>query len=100
MSAPTEAEIRAWILERWQAPRDGDRLSLAGEFSDAFGLITEATVGLWDVADFRPSEEERYDALLSATTVRVRRDAEQALLDAVIEALGRFARDCPAAPGH
>ena len=97
MSAPDEAEIRAAIIERWTAPRVGG-LSLAGEFADAFGTITAAADGLWKVDDFRPSELDRYDGLLSAATTRVRRAAETMLLDAVIAALTVFAAEYPEAP--
>jgi len=95
--APSEAEVRAWIIERWTAPRVGG-LSLAGEFADAFGTITAAADGLWNVDDFRPSELDRYDGLLSEATTRVRRAAETMLLDAVIEALITFAAEYPEAP--
>jgi hypothetical protein len=95
--APSGAEVRAAIIERWQAPRAG-RLSLAGEFADAFGTITAAADGLWNVDDFRPSELDRYDGLISAATTRVRRTAEAMLLDAVIEALISFAAEYPEAP--
>jgi hypothetical protein len=95
--APSEAEVRASIIEWWTAPRDGC-LSLAGEFADAFGTITAAADGLWNVDDFRPSELDRYDGLLSVAAVRVRREAEATLLDAVIEALISFAAEYPEAP--
>jgi hypothetical protein len=95
--APSEAEVRAAIIERWHAPRLGG-LSLAGEFADAFGTITAAADGLWNVDDFRPSELDRYDGLLSAATTRVQRAAETMLLDAVIEALIIFAAEYPEAP--
>ena len=97
MGAPGETEVRAAVIERWQAPRDGG-LSLAGEFADAFGTITAAAGGLWNVDDFRPSELDRYDGLLSEATTRVRRAAETMLLDAVIEALITFAAEYPEAP--
>ena len=97
MVAPSEAEVRAWIIERWQAPRVGG-LSLAGEFADAFGTITAAADGLWNVDDFRPSELDRYDGLMSAATTRVRRATEAMLLDAVIAALTVFAAEYPEAP--
>jgi hypothetical protein len=95
--APSEAEVRATIIECWAAPREGRR-SLAGEFADAFGTITAAADGLWNVDDFRPSELDRYDGLMSAATVRVRQAAETMLLDAVIEALIVFAAEFPEAP--
>ena len=63
-------------------------LSLAGEFADAFGTITAAVDGLWQTDDFRPSELDRYDGLLSEAT----------LLDAVIAALNIFAAEYPEAP--
>lgn len=97
MGAPAEAEVRAHVLAAWHAPRPG-RLSLAGEFADAFGTITAAADGLWAVDDFRPSEADRCDALLSEATVRVRRIAEAQLLDAVIDALVAFAIAYPDAP--
>jgi hypothetical protein len=95
--APGEADVRAWIIEGWTAPRVG-RLSLAGEFADAFGTITAAADGLWQTDDLRPSELDRYDGLLSAATTRVRRAAETMLLDAVIAALNIFAAENPEAP--
>jgi hypothetical protein len=95
--APSETEVRASIIERWTAHRDG-RLSLAGEFADAFGTITAAPDGLWNVDDLRPSELDRYDGLMSAATTRVRRAAEAMLLDAVIEALITFGAEYPEAP--
>jgi len=73
-------------------------LSLAGEFADAFGTITAAADGLWNVDEFRPSELDRYDGLLSAATTRVRREAEATLLDAVTAALTVFAAEYPEAP--
>ncbi len=97
MVAPSEAEVRAVIIERWTAPRVGG-LSLASEFADAFGTITAAADGLWNVDDFRPSELDRYDDLLSEATIRVRRAAETQLLDAVIAALIAFAAEYPEAP--
>jgi hypothetical protein len=97
VGAPSEAEVRAWITERWQAPRVGG-LSLASEFADAFGTITAAVDGLWQTDDFRPSELDRYDGLLSEATTRVRGAAEAMLLDAVIEALITFAAEYPEAP--
>jgi hypothetical protein len=97
VAAPSEVEVRAAIIERWQAPRDGG-LSLAGEFADAFGTITAAADGLWNVDEFRPSELDRYDGLLSVATTRVRRAAETMLLDAVIEVLIIFAAEYPEAP--
>jgi hypothetical protein len=95
--APSEAEVRAAIIEQWQAPRVGG-LSLAGEFADGFSTITAAADGLWNVNDFRPSELDRYDGLMSAATVRVRQAAATMLLDAVIEALIIFAAEFPEAP--
>jgi hypothetical protein len=95
--APGEAEVRAAIIERWHAPRVG-RLSLAGEFADAFGTITAAADGLWQTDDFRPSELDRYDGLTSEATIRARRAAEAMLLDAVIAALIIFATEYPQAP--
>jgi hypothetical protein len=97
VAAPSEAEVRAWIIERWQAPRGGG-LSLAGEFADVFGAITAAADGLWETDDFRPSELDRYDGLLSSATTRVRREAEATLLDAIIAALFSFAAEYPEAP--
>ena len=97
MAAPSEAEVRAAVIERWTAPRVGG-LSLAGEFADAFGTITAAADGLWQTDDFRPSELDRYDGLLSAATTGVRREAEATLLDAVIAALISFAAEFPDAP--
>jgi hypothetical protein len=94
--APSEAEVRAAVIERWQAPRVGG-LSLASEFADAFGTITATADGLWNTDDFRPSELDRYDGLLSAATSRVRRAAEAMLLDAVIAALTMFAAEFPEA---
>ena len=97
MAAPGETEVRAAIIERWQAPRVGG-LSLAGEFADAFGTIPAAVDGLWQTDDFRPSELDRYDDLLSVATTRVRRAAEAMLLDAVIAALITFGTEYPEAP--
>ena len=97
MVAPSEAEVRAAVIEPWQAPREG-RLSLAAEFADAFGTVTAAADGLWQTDDFRPSELDRYDGLMSAATTRVRREAEAMLLDAVIAALISFAAEYPEAP--
>jgi hypothetical protein len=97
VAASSEAEVRAAIIERWQAPRVGG-LSLAGEFADAFGTITAAADGLWKTDDFRPSELDRYDSLMSAATIRVRRAAEAMLLDAVIAALSTFAAEYSKAP--
>ena len=97
MVAPGEAEVRAAVIERWQAPRVGG-LSLAGEFADAFGTITAAADGLWNTDDFRPSELDPYDGLMSAATTRVRRATEAMLLDAVIAALIIFAAEYPEAP--
>jgi hypothetical protein len=97
VGGPSEAEVRAWITERWQAPRVGS-LSLASEFADAFGTITAAADGLWNVDDFRASELDRYDGLMSAATIRVRKAAETQLLDAAMEALIIFAAENPEAP--
>lgn len=97
MAAPSEEEIRFRVIEQWAAPQRG-RLSLASAFADAFATITAAADGLWATDDFRPSELDRYDALLSAASVRVRQAAEAMLLDAVISALTRFAHEHPDAP--
>jgi hypothetical protein len=97
VGVPDEAKIRAHLLGAWNAPRPGT-LSLAGQFADAFGTITAVADGLWAIDDFRPSEVDRYDALLSEATVRVRQIAEAALLDAVIDALAAFAIACLDAP--
>jgi hypothetical protein len=90
-------EIREAVVTAWQAPRVG-RLSLASEFADAFGTITAAADGLWQTDDFRPSELDRYDGLMSAATTRVRRAAEAMLLDAVIVALISFAAEYADSP--
>ena len=97
MAAPSEAEVRAAVIQRWRAPRVGG-LSLAGEFADAFGTITAAADGLWQTDDFRPSELDHWDQWLSEATTRVRRAAEAMLLDAVIAALIVFAAEYPEAP--
>jgi hypothetical protein len=93
----TRDEIRAAIVAAWEAPRPG-RLSLAGEFADGLGTITEAVTPMWAIDDFRASEEERFDGLLSEATVSVRIAAEAMLLDAVVRAMVAFAAECPAAP--
>ena len=86
--------IRAAIYGRWARPRDG-RLSLAAEFSDAVGVAVSATDRLWDTADFRPSELDRYDALLSSAATTVRRSAEASILEAIVAALVVFAAERP-----
>ena len=97
MTVPTRGAIREAVAAAWEAPRP-DRLSLAGDFADAFGTVMEAIAPMWAGEDFRPSEEEAYDRLLSEATVRVRRAAEAMLLDAVADALVAFAEACPDAP--
>ena len=97
LSAPDEAAIRAAIYGSWARPCDGG-LSLAAEFSDAFGAAVRATDDLWDTDDFRPSELDRYDALLSAAGTTVRRSAEVTLLEAIVAALVVFATEHPDAP--
>ena len=92
-----EAEIRAAIRARWTRSPDVG-LSLAGEFSDAIGAALGAVHGLWETADFRPSELDRYDALLSAAGTMARRAAEAILLEAIVDALVVFAAEHPAAP--
>jgi hypothetical protein len=97
MSAFDEADIRASVHERWTRPREGG-LSIAAEFSDAFVTAFAAADGLWNTDDFRPSELDRYDALLSEALTLVRREAESRLLDALVEALTTFAVEHPDAP--
>lgn len=97
MSAPTEAEIRATLHAHWTRPRDS-RLSLADEFSDAFGAACSVVDGLWDTDNFRPAEEDRYDALVSAAGTMVWRGAEARLLEVLITALATFAAEHPDAP--
>src|SRR5437588_713132 len=66
------------------------------------GAAAAAAHGLWAVDDFRPSEEQRYDALLSAALGEVQQLAEGLLLEALTRALLRFAAEQPGAPraGH
>lgn len=97
VSPPSPDEIRTAVVARWHEPRPG-RLSLAGEFADACGTAGEAADGLWDVGDFRASEESWYDELLSAALARVRSEVERVLLDAVVGALTDFASEHPDAP--
>ena len=97
INQPDEDEIRSAILERWIRPREG-RLSLAAQFSDAIGAAIGVVDAIWDVANFRPSEEARFDALLSAAVTAVQHEAETKLLEAVIAALVTFAAEHPAAP--
>jgi len=97
MSAPTQAEIRASIQERWTRSRQS-RLSLASELSDAFGAATAVVDGLWDTDDFRASELERYDELLSGAVARIHREAQMRLLDALVAACVSFAAEHPTAP--
>ncbi len=95
--APTETEITAAVYGRWTRPREGG-LSLSAEFADAFGAALAAADGLWDTDDFRPSELDRLDGLLSAAGTAVRREAEAKLLDALVTALAAFAAEHPDAP--
>ena len=97
MSAPDETEIRASIEERWTRSKESG-LSLAAEFSDAFGAAGAVVDGLWDTDDFRASELERYDELLSGAVTMVLRDAETRLLDALVAACVSFAAEHPEAP--
>jgi hypothetical protein len=97
MSAPTEDEIRALIQERWVRSCEGG-LSLAGEFSDAFGATSAVVNGLWDIDDFRASELEPYDRLLSGAIATIARELETRLLDAIVGACVAFALEHPEAP--
>ena len=71
MTPPSAADIRAAMATRWTQPVEGG-LSLADAFSDAFGTAATVTDELWDTDDFRPTELERFDELLSEATRRIR----------------------------
>ena len=97
MSIPDDAAIRAHVETRWREPRT-DGLSLAAAFSDAFTSAMGAADGLWAIDAFRPSEQARYDGLLSVACTKVQYKAEAMLLDAMVEALTRFVAEHPEAP--
>ena len=97
MNEPLERDLRLALDEAWRRSDDGT-LSLAARFSDAFSDAAAVARGLWDLDDFRPSELERYDALLSAAIGGAQREAERALLDAFARALATFAAEHPDAP--
>jgi hypothetical protein len=92
-----EAELRAAIEEGWHRRREGG-LSLAGQFADAFTNGAGTASDVFDLADFRSSELDRHDALLSAGVSELRAFAESELLDALLAAVLTFAREHPAAP--
>jgi hypothetical protein len=98
MSTPDKAAIRAHVESRWREPRSGG-LSLAAAFSDAFTAAMAAADGLWAIDEFRPSEQARYDGLLSAACTEVQRTAEGMLLDAMVDALVGFRRSTPGRRG-
>ena len=97
MTSPDEAAIRDHIESRWREARTGG-LSLASAFSDAFTEAMAAAHGLWAVDALRPSEQERYDGLLSVVCTEVQYRAQTLLLDAMVEAMTRFAAEHPEAP--
>lgn len=97
MSARDETQIRVSIQERWTRSREGG-LSLAGEFSDVFGAANAVLDELWDTDDFRASEFDRYDELLSAAMTKIQRDAKARLLDAIVAVCVSFAAEHPEAP--
>jgi hypothetical protein len=92
-----ESELRAAIEEGWHRRREGG-LSLAGQFADAFSNGAGAASDVFDLADFRPSELDRHDALLSGGVSELRAFAEGELLNALLAAVLTFAREHPDAP--
>ena len=56
------------------------------------------TEGLWDLQQFRPSDQQAWDALRSTAITRVQPVAEAALLEELAEALAWFAAARPDAP--
>ena len=97
MTASDETKIRASIQERWTRSREGG-LSLADEFPDAFG-VSGAVVGeSWATDDFRASELDRYDELLSGAITGIYHQAEVRLLDALVTACLAFEAEHPEAP--
>jgi hypothetical protein len=97
MSATALVGIREAIRAAWVRPVAGG-LSAQARFSDACGAVAEVTDLLWDVEQFRPCEQEDWDALRSAATTRVQQVAEAALLEGLAEALATFAAAYPDAP--
>ena len=97
MSASDETKIRASIQECWTRPREGG-LSLADEFSDAFGAAGAVVGESWATDDFRASELDRYDQLLSAAITGIHHQAEARLLDALVTACLAFEAEHPEAP--
>ena len=97
MSASDETKIRASIQERWTRSREGG-LSLADEFSDAFGAAGAVVGESWDTDDFRASELDRYDELLSGAITGIHHQAEARLLDALVTARLAFEDEHPEAP--
>lgn len=95
MPAPTEAEIRDVVLAC--LTEDGT-LNAAGQLSDAFNEVNAVLDQLWNLNDFRDSEEEAlnqaaYDAI-DPICRRVLGECVEALTAAGL----RFATEHPEAP--
>lgn len=94
MTAPTPAEVRQAVADAWIEPggtSSGPRDDIE---SALFALVSEAERGLWNVDDFRPSEETDNEAAVDAIIERLR--------PIIAEEFGRsllaFARVHPDAP--
>ena len=97
MTGRIERELLIAVGEAWVRSGAGE-LSLAASFSDAFSDAAAVARGLFNLDEFRPSELERYDALLSAAVTQVQREAEVRFVEAVTAALVAFAGEHPDAP--
>jgi hypothetical protein len=91
VSAPTEEEIRASIAREWTGRIDSI-------FSDGFGECEGLLEGLYDIADLRPSEQDRLDQLVAAAVDPIRADARRRINEALVAAALAFAAEYPNAP--
>lgn len=93
MSTPTEQKIRETI-ERAFEP--GGVAQPA--FDDAFTVLQLLLDDFFDLEDFRPSEEEAWNATTQAAVSPVCKRAKRDVQRALTEAALRFITEHPAAP--
>jgi hypothetical protein len=105
MSAPTEEQIRAAIAREWGRWPGRDSITgkptgfpIEGQFSDGVGACLGLLDGLFDVADLRPSEQERLDELVYQAVGPIRDDTRRMINEALVAAALAFAAEYPGTP--
>lgn len=97
MTAPNEHEIRDAIERYWHG-KPGYGFPPAGAFSDGFSAGTTALDGLYDLEEFRASEESSLNECLGDVVGTLREETEATLLDRLTVAAVAWAQEHPDAP--